>query len=121
MRRALLIVVLLATSTLADVKTAVGTYSRLYGELDGENNYHYAATFHRLYNNIGGSYITSAQKSALASLRKKCMTVTYPDGTTVDYSSQNKYYLYAAEVPESSSLLVSYTGDAFTDPFFKRY
>ena len=120
-RRALLIVVLLATSTLAGVKTAVDTYSSLYGELDGENNYHYAATFHRLYNNIGGSYITSAQKSALASLRKKYMTVTHPDGTTVDYSSQNTYYLYAAEVPESSSLLVSYTGDAFTDPFFKRY
>ena len=110
-----------SSAALADVRTAVDTYSSLYGELDGENNYHYAATFHRLYNNIGGSYITSAQKSALASLRKKCMTVTYPDGTTVDYSSQNKYYLYAAEVPESSSLLVSYTGDAFTDPFFKRY
>jgi hypothetical protein len=110
-----------STAALADVKAAVDTYSALYGELDGENNYHYATTFHRLYNNIGGSYITSAQKSALAALRKKYMTVTYPDGTTVDYSSLNKYYLYAAEVPESSSLLVSYTGDAFTDPFFKRF
>ena len=110
-----------SSAALADVRTAVDTYSSLYGELDGENNYHYAATSDGLYNNIGGSYITSAQKSALASLRKKYMTVTYPDGTTVDYSSQNTYYLYAAEVPESSSLLVSYTGDAFTDPFFKRY
>jgi hypothetical protein len=96
-------------------------YSAVYGELDGENNYHYATAFHRLYNNIGGTYITSAQKSALAALRKKYMTVSYPDGTSVDYSSLNKYYLYAAEVSESSSILASYTGDAFTDPFFKRF
>jgi len=107
--------------TLADVKAAVDAYSRLYGELDGENNYHYATTFHRLYNNVGGSYISSAQRASLAALRKKYMTVTYPDGTTVDYSSQNKHYLYAAEVPGWSSLLGSYTSDAFTDLFFKRF
>jgi hypothetical protein len=110
-----------SAQALADVKAAVDACSRLYGELDGENNYHYATTFHRLYNNVGGSYITSAQKSALAALRKKYMTVTYPDGMTVDYSSQNTYYLYAAEVPASSSTLSSYTSDAFTDLFFRRF
>jgi hypothetical protein len=103
------------------VKAAVDSYSRLYGELDGENNYHYATAFHRLYNNVGGSYMTSAQKASLAALRKKYMTVTYPDGATVDYSTQNTYYLYAAEVPASSSTLSSYTSDAFTDLFFKRF
>ena len=110
-----------STAALADVKAAVDTYSLLYGELDGENNYHYATTFHRLFNNIGGSYLSSAQKARLGALRKKYMTVTYPDGTTVDYSSMNTFYLYAAEVPESSSTLSSYTSDAFTDQFFKRF
>jgi hypothetical protein len=110
-----------STAALADVKAAVDAYSGLYGELDGENNYHYATTFHRLYNNIGGSYITTAQRASLGALRKKYMTVTYPDNTTVDYSSLNKYYLYAAEVLESSSILTSYTSDAFTDLFFKRF
>jgi hypothetical protein len=110
-----------SAAALADVKASVDACSGLYGELDGENNYHYATAFHRLYNNVGGSFMTSAQKAALAALRKKYMTVTYPDGATVDYSSLNKYYLYAAEVPESSSLLSSYTSDAFTDLFFKRF
>jgi hypothetical protein len=68
------------------------------------------------------SLITSAaQKASLAALRKKYMTVTYPGGATVDYSAQNTYYLYAAEVPASSSTLSSYTSDAFTDLFFKRF
>jgi hypothetical protein len=110
-----------SAAALADVKAAVDAYSGLYGELDGENNYYYATTFHRLYNNAGGSYVSSAQKAALAALRKKYMTVTYPDGSTVDYSSSNTYYLYAAEVSASSSTLSSYTSDAFTDLFFKRF
>jgi hypothetical protein len=110
-----------SAQALADVKAAVDAYSRVYGALDGENNCHYATAFHRLYNNVGGSYITSAQKASLAALRKKYMTVTYPDGATVDYSTQNTYYLYAAEVPASSSTLSSYTSDAFTDLFFKRF
>jgi hypothetical protein len=110
-----------SAEALADVKAAVDFYSGLYGELDGENNYQYATTYHRLFSNIGGTYITSAQRSALAALRKKYMTVTYPDGTTADYSSLDKYYLYAAEVLESSSMLASYTSDAFTDQFFKRF
>jgi hypothetical protein len=110
-----------SAQALADVKAAVDAHSRVYGALDGENNYHYATTFHRLYNNVGGSYMTSAQKASLSALRKKYMTVTYPDGATVDYSTQNTYYLYAAEVPASSSTLGSYTSDAFTDLFFKRF
>ena len=110
-----------SAQTLADVEATVDAYSRVYGALDGENNCHYATTFNRLYNNVGGSYMTSAQRASLAALRRKYMTVTYPDGTMVDYSSQNTYYLYAAEVPASSSTLSSYTSDAFTDLFFKRF
>jgi hypothetical protein len=110
-----------SAAVLDEVKAAVDFYSRLYGELDGENNYYYATAFHRVYNNVGGSYITTAQKAALAALRKKYMTVTYPDGATVDYSSLNKYYLYAAEVPSFSADLAFYTSDARTDQFFKRF
>jgi hypothetical protein len=77
--------------------------------------------FHRLYNDVAGVYMTSEQKASLAALRKKHMPVTYLDGTTVDSSSQNKCCLYAARVPESFSTLRSYTGDAFTDLFFKRF
>jgi hypothetical protein len=43
----------------------------------------------------------------------------YSDGTTVDYSGGSKYFLYAAEVPETSADLASYTSDAVTSPFFK--
>jgi hypothetical protein len=119
--RSLITSVAPSAQALADVKAAVDAYSRVYGALDGENNYYYATAFYRLYNNVGGSYITSAQKASLAALRKKYMTVTYPDGATVDYSTQNTYYLYAAEVPASSLTLSSYTSDAFTDLFFKRF
>jgi hypothetical protein len=52
-------------------------------------------------------------------LRKKYMTVTYADGTTVDYSGGSKYFLYAAEVPDASTDLATYTSDAVTAPFFK--
>ena len=45
---------------LADVKAAVDAYSRVYGALDGENNCHYATTFNRLYNNVGGSDMSDA-------------------------------------------------------------
>jgi hypothetical protein len=47
------------------------------------------------------------------------MTVTYPDGTAVDYSGGSRYFLYAAEVPDSSADLASYTSDSITSPFFR--
>jgi hypothetical protein len=97
----------------------VDTYSGIYGELDGDNNYHYATTFHRVYRNVDGNYLTDAQKTALAGLRKKYMTVTYSDGTTVDYSGGSKHFLYAAEIPDTSADLASYTSDTVTSPFFK--
>ena len=104
---------------LSQVKATVDQYSAIYGELDGANNYQYATTFYRVYRNVGGSYLSDAQKTALAGLRKKYMTVTYSDGTTVDYSGGSKYFLYAAEVPDTSTDLAGYTSDAVTAPFFK--
>ena len=67
----------------------------------------------------GQRFFEDAQKTALAGLRKKYMTVTYSDGTTVDYSGGSKYFLYAAEVPESSADLASYTSDSATNSFFR--
>jgi hypothetical protein len=108
-----------SSTALAQVKSTVDTYSAMYGELDGENNYHYATAFRRVYGNVDGTYLTDAQKTALAGLRKRYMTVTYSDGTTVDYSSRSNYYLYATEVPPTSTDLASYTSDTATDRFFK--
>lgn len=108
-----------AASTLASVKATVDQYSQLYGELDGENNYNYATTFYRVANNVGGTYLTSAQKTALAALRKKYMTVTYADGVTIDFSADANYYLYAAEVFPTSADFLKYTGDAATDSLFE--
>jgi hypothetical protein len=108
-----------SATTLSQVKATVEQYSAVYGELDGANNYQYATTFQRVYRNAGGTYLTEAQKTSLAALRKKYMTVTYSDGTTVDYSGGSKYFLYAAEVPETSADLASYTSDGTTNPFFK--
>ena len=108
-----------SAAALGQVKSTVELYSGIYGDLDGENNYQYATTFARIYRNTGGTYLTDAQKTALAALRKKYMTVTYSDGTTVDYSGGSKYFLYAAEVPDSSADLASYTSDAVTSPLFK--
>jgi hypothetical protein len=104
---------------LGQVKATVDQYSAIYGELDGANNYQYATTFYRVYRNVGGSYLSDAQKTALAALRKKYMTVTYSDGRTVDYSGGSKYFLYAAEVPDSSADLASYTSDSATNSFFR--
>jgi hypothetical protein len=108
-----------SAAVLSQVRSTVETYSGIYGDLDGENNYQYATTFRRVYRNVDGTYLADAQKTALAGLRKKYMTVTYSDGTTVDYSGGSKYFLYAAEVPDASADLGLYTSDAATAPFFK--
>lgn len=52
--------------------------------------------------------------------RKQYMTVTYSDGTTVDYSTRNPYHLYSAEVPPTSADLVAKISDAATHALFKR-
>ena len=108
-----------SAAALSQVRSTVDAYSGIYGDLDGENNYQYATTFRRVYRNVDGTYLTDAQKTALAGLRKKYMTVTYSDGTTVDYSGPSKYFLYAAEVPDASTDLAGYTSDAATAPLFK--
>lgn len=104
---------------LKSIKSEVEKWSGIYGELDGENNWHYATTFNKLFNNLGGVYITDRQKEGLRKLRQKYMTVTYPNGKTIDFSSCSKYFLYAAEVKPESAEFVKYTDNTATDKFFK--
>ena len=103
---------------LSSVRAIVDQYSAMYGELDGENNYNYATTFYTLWNNIGGTYFTTAQKASLATLRQQYMTVTYTGGSTVDYSLATTYFLYAADVSSTSADFLQYTGDTATDALF---
>jgi hypothetical protein len=53
---------------LAQVKAEVDAWSRTYGKLDGENVAAHSTTFHRLCNNVGGTYMTTAQKTSLVAL-----------------------------------------------------
>jgi len=116
--RSLITPVAPSTAFLAQVRATVDTYSGIYGELDGENNYNYATTFNTVFNNVGGTYLTAAQKTALSALRKRYMTVTYADGTTIDFSGGSKYYLYAAEVSPTSADFMRYTSSQATDVLF---
>jgi hypothetical protein len=49
------------------------------------------------------------------------MTVTCPDGTTLDHSSRYNHHACAVKVPESASTLGSCTSDSFADLFFERF
>ena len=109
-----------SAAALAQVRSTVDSYSAMYGELDGENNYNYATTFTKVFRNVGGTYLTDAQKASLAAVRKKYMTVTYADGVTLDFSGTSKYFLYAAEVAPTSADFMTYTGATVTDPLFSR-
>ncbi len=106
------------SAALAQLRSTVDTWSGVYGDLDGENNYNYATTFAELYRNVGGTYITPTQLAGLATLRKSAMTVL-ENGLPVDYSSCTKQFLFAAEAPPTSSDFLAYTGDSATAPFFK--
>jgi hypothetical protein len=115
-----------SAATLASVQDTVNYWSQVYGELDGENNYLYAKTFAELYNNVNNSgvvvpnlYMTAAQKAALAAKRQEYMTVTYDgESTPTDFSSCADYFLFSAEVDDSSADFLSYTDNSATDGFF---
>ncbi|MGL4754684.1 MAG: hypothetical protein ACRCXB_20090, partial [Aeromonadaceae bacterium] len=73
--------------------------SGLYGELDGENNYHYATVFHQLY-----ASLSSQQKNKLIALRQSIMSGTYADGTTFDFSTATTPYLYSDPIDDLNAL-----------------
>jgi phosphatidylethanolamine-binding protein (PEBP) family uncharacterized protein len=77
------------------IKARVLELSGVYGDLDGENNYHYATVFSQVYKTL-----TPEQKARLAELRKSIMSGYYADGTPFDYSVSSQYYLYSAVISD---------------------
>ena len=90
------------------IKTKVLALSELYGELDGENNYHYASVFTQVY-----STLTSEQKQKLMDLRHSILSGAYSDGTPFDFTTGADYYLYS-DVISNQSVLSPYFNQALT-------
>ncbi len=101
-----------STATSDNVRAQVLLLSSAYGELDGEDNYHYATVFNQVYRSL-----TTDQKAKLAALRKSIMSGTYADGTPFDFSSCTTPFLYSAVISDES-VLTSYVGD--TDYLFRQ-
>ena len=105
---------LLSGSASADsVKTQVLSWSALYGELDGENNYYYANTFAQVYKSL-----SAEQKTKLAALRKSIMSGTYSDGTPFDFSVCTTPFLYSAPITDKTALApyLTNTDSLFFEP-----
>jgi hypothetical protein len=101
---------LTATTSTEAVRSQVLALSGTYGDLDGENNYHYATVFAQVYESL-----TSDQRSRLAELRKSIMSGTYPDGTRFDFSVCTTPFLYSAIITDRR-VLAPYVDD--TDYLF---
>jgi hypothetical protein len=95
---------------MAQIKATVLAKSAEYGELDGENNYHYATVFAQLK-----SSLSADQLSQLGVLRHSILSGTYADGTPFDFTVCDTYYLFSAQV-EDPSVLDPYIGE--TDYLF---
>ncbi len=91
---------------LAEVLALSGTY----GELDGENNYHYATVIANVYNTL-----STVQKAKLMALRASIMAGTYADGTTFDFTYTATPYLYSAVISDVTAQ--GYAGS--TDSLFQ--
>jgi hypothetical protein len=77
----------------ASIKSRVLALSATYGELDGENNYHYATVFAQVY-----ATLTIDQKNRLMELRHSIMSGTYNDGTPFDFTFCNTPFLYSSVI-----------------------
>jgi hypothetical protein len=88
---------LTSTDTSDAIKDQVLALSKTYGDLDGENNLHYASVFANVYQTL-----TTPQKDKLAALRKSIMSGVYSDGTPFDYSVSTTFYLYSSVITDSS-------------------
>lgn len=93
-----------------EVRATVLRESRTYGELDGENNFHYATVFAQLY-----ASLSNDQVDRLMELRRSIMSGTYDDGTPFDFSVCTTPFLYSAVI-DDASVLDPYVAD--TDYLF---
>jgi PKD repeat protein len=91
---------LMTTKTLGNsIKTKILKLSEIYGDLDGENNYHYATVFTQVYNSLSDD-----QKTKLSDLRKSILSGTYGDGTPFDFTVATAPYLYSSVITDVSAL-----------------
>ncbi len=88
-----------SAGTLADVKTRVLALSAEYGELDGDNNYHYATAFAAL-----NASLSDAQRTKFADLRHSILSGTYASGATLDFTTCTTPYLYSAVIADTALL-----------------
>ncbi|MCE1228585.1 MAG: PKD domain-containing protein [Firmicutes bacterium] len=95
----------------ASVRNQVLALSGTYGDLDGENNSHYASVFASVFKSL-----SSDQKAALQALRSSIMKGTYADGTPFDFTNCTTFYLYSDVVTAND--VAAYVGAA-TDGLFK--
>lgn len=93
---------LVSTASSNSIKSQVLALSGIYGDLDGENNYHYATIFAQVYQTL-----TSLQKTNLMALRKSIMSGTYADGTPFDFSTCTTPFLYS-DIISNTNLLAPY-------------
>lgn len=96
---------LTGTASAETVEARVLALSGTYGELDGENNWHYATVFARVYQSM-----SSAQKAGIAALRTSIMSGTYTDGTCYDFTVCTTPFLYSAVIADTG-LLDPYLAD----------
>ena len=86
-------------ATLDQLHTQVLDLSAEYGELDGENNYHYATAFAAL-----NASLTADQRTKFADLRHSILSGTYADGTPFDFTTCTTPYLYSATITDATVL-----------------
>ncbi len=101
---------LISPESAATIKTQVLALSSAYGDLDGEDNYHYAMVFAQVYGTLSAD-----QRTRLAELRHSIMSGTYNDGTPFDFTVCTTPFLYSGVIADPS-LLEPYVGD--TDHLF---
>ena len=102
-----------STASADEVKSQVLALSNTYGNLDGENNYAYAAVFAKVYQTLDAS-----QKTNLAGLRRSIMSGTYANGTAFDYSVATTPFLYSQVITNLGFLApyISNTDYLFFEP-----
>jgi hypothetical protein len=104
---------LVSTASSADIHDQVLALSGTYGDLDGENNYHYATIFTQVYKTL-----TVEQKAKLVALRKSILAGTYSDGIPFDYTVCTTPFLYSSVITDVSVITpyISNTDYLFFEP-----
>jgi len=102
-----------STSNAALIRDRVLALSALYGQLDGQDNWNYAAMFAQVWSTLG-----SAQKAQLAALRQSILSGRYQDGTPFDFTTCTTFYLYSGNIMDTSQLqpLIADTDYLFFEP-----